>query len=74
MVFGQPISVVPPLFGVLGQIEGIAECPGGRAAGGDGRKVENRKRNHNALLINSTSTTKYESECPYSVSLLHQLR
>ena len=42
VVLGQPVALVAPLFGVLGQAQGVAKGLRGIAALQDGGEIENR--------------------------------
>jgi hypothetical protein len=46
VVLGQPVAIVAPPFGVLRQIERVAQGIGGREAFGNGREIENGKGRH----------------------------
>ena len=46
VVFGEPIPVVAPGLGVLGEIEAVAQSVRSRRALRYGAKVQNRKWNH----------------------------
>ena len=45
VVFGDPVALVSPLLGVLGEVDGVAQRGGGVAAFADRREVEDRQRN-----------------------------
>ena len=45
MVFGDPVALVSPLLGVLGEVDRVAQRGGGVAALADRREVEDRQRN-----------------------------
>src|ERR1700730_16092733 len=45
VMFGDPVALEPPLLGVLGEVDSVAQCAGGVAAFADGREVEDRQRN-----------------------------
>jgi hypothetical protein len=40
VVFGHPVTVVPPGFGMLGKIQGVAQRVGRRKSLGDGCEIE----------------------------------
>ena len=45
VMFGDPVALVSPLFGVLGEVDRIAQRRCGVAAFADRRQVEDRQRN-----------------------------
>ena len=45
VMLGHPVPAKPPLFGALGEVDGVTQRSGGVTARADRRQVQNRERN-----------------------------